>query len=162
MKTTERLTGAYEAQIEEFDDASRYIIMSDCHRGDGSVSDEFLKDKNVYLAAMDHYWKEGFTYIEGGGDGGAQLQAHCQGQLSRAGRDPLRFHRNALVPCTSSCRTRTTFGPILLMAATSTPATRQLFFTGSQFEALVLRALGYRSRSPDRPWPPGDLANDQA
>ena len=96
MKTTERLTGAYEkAQIEEFDDASRYIIMSDCHRGDGSVSDEFLKNKNVYLAAMDHYWKEGFTYIEAGD--GDELWEHDYKHIVKANRavsdQILRFHR---------------------------------------------------------------------
>ena len=67
MKTMQRLTSAYRgARVEEFDENSRYVIMSDCHRGDGSVSDEFLKNKNVYLAALGHYWKQGFTYIEAG------------------------------------------------------------------------------------------------
>jgi len=67
MKTMERLTSAYEnARVEEFDNDSKYIVMSDCHRGDGATSDEFLKNKNVYVAALDYYWKNGFTYIEAG------------------------------------------------------------------------------------------------
>ncbi len=67
MQTMARLTSAYHsARVEEFDANSRYVILSDCHRGDGALSDEFLKNKNVFVAALDHYWREGFTYIEGG------------------------------------------------------------------------------------------------
>ena len=85
MKTMQRLTSAYEsARIEEFDDDSRYVIMSDCHRGDGSVSDEFLKNKNVYLAALEHYWKEGFTYIEAGD--GDELWEHKYKHIIKANR----------------------------------------------------------------------------
>lgn len=52
-----------------FDDSSRIILMSDCHRGDGSYADEFLKNENVYLSALNHYYNEGYTYIEiGDGD----------------------------------------------------------------------------------------------
>ena len=96
MKTMQRLTSAYErARIEEFDDDSRYVIMSDCHRGDGSVSDEFLKNKNVYLAALGHYWKEGFTYI-GAGDGD-ELWEHDFKHIIRANRavweQLLQFHQ---------------------------------------------------------------------
>lgn len=91
MKTMQRPTSAYEsARIEEFDDDSRYVIMSDCHRGDGSVSDEFLKNKNVYLAALEHYWKEGFTLHRSRRRRrvvGAQVQAHHQGEPGRLGPD---------------------------------------------------------------------------
>jgi len=67
MRTMERLTSAYRnARVEEFDENSKYIILSDCHRGDGSMSDEFLKNKNIYVAALDHYFDNGYTYIEGG------------------------------------------------------------------------------------------------
>ncbi len=85
MKTMERLTSAYQnARVEEFDDSSKYIIMSDCHRGDGSVSDEFLKNKNVYLAAMEYYWKNGFTYIEAGD--GDELWEHQYKHIIKANR----------------------------------------------------------------------------
>jgi len=43
--------------------------MSDCHRGIGNAADNFAKNKNMYHAALNHYYREGFTYIElGDGD----------------------------------------------------------------------------------------------
>lgn len=48
---------------------SRYILFSDCHRGIGNANDNFLKNEYLYLAALDHYFQNGFTYIElGDGD----------------------------------------------------------------------------------------------
>ena len=48
---------------------SRYVLMSDCHRGIGTSSDNFLKNQNLYFAALQHYYKAGYTYIElGDGD----------------------------------------------------------------------------------------------
>lgn len=52
-----------------FDDNSRIVLMSDCHRGNGSWSDEFMKNQNIYFAALTEYYKENYTYIEiGDGD----------------------------------------------------------------------------------------------
>lgn len=52
-----------------FDDSSRIIIMSDCHRGDGSWADSFCKNQNIYYAALTYYYNRNFTYIElGDGD----------------------------------------------------------------------------------------------
>lgn len=48
---------------------SRFIIMSDCHRGDGSWSDNFLKNQNLFFAALNYYYELDYTYIElGDGD----------------------------------------------------------------------------------------------
>lgn len=48
---------------------SRYVLFSDCHRGNGSANDNFLKNQHLYLAALKHYYESGFTYIElGDGD----------------------------------------------------------------------------------------------
>lgn len=48
---------------------SRYVLMSDCHRGIGTSSDNFLKNQHLYSAALKHYYWRGFTYIElGDGD----------------------------------------------------------------------------------------------
>ena len=96
MKTTTRLSEAYEgARIELIDDSSRYVIMSDCHRGDGSKSDEFLKNKNTYTAALDYYWRSGFTYVEAGD--GDELWEHDFKHIIRANRavweQLLPFHR---------------------------------------------------------------------
>ncbi|HZH93788.1 MAG TPA: metallophosphoesterase [Tissierellaceae bacterium] len=70
MFTQKRLDQAYEgARLEYFDDSSKYVFMSDHHRGDGGTSDEFTKNQNVFLFALDHYYKNGFTYVEvGDGD----------------------------------------------------------------------------------------------
>ena len=43
--------------------------MSDCHRGDGTSNDNFLKNQNLYHAALEYDLQKGFTYIElGDGD----------------------------------------------------------------------------------------------
>jgi len=53
-----------------FDDRSRIVVMSDCHRGNGDGRfDNFLQNHNIYFAALNHYNREMFTYIElGDGD----------------------------------------------------------------------------------------------
>ena len=52
-----------------FDDSSKFIIMSDCHRGVDSHSDNFSKNQNLYFTALSYYLKCGYTYIElGDGD----------------------------------------------------------------------------------------------
>lgn len=48
---------------------SRYVLFSDCHRGNGTNNDNFLKTQHLYFAALEHYYRKGFTYIElGDGD----------------------------------------------------------------------------------------------
>lgn len=48
---------------------TKYVLISDCHRGCGTSNDNFLKNQNLYFAALQHYYKRGFTYIElGDGD----------------------------------------------------------------------------------------------
>lgn len=67
MKTMQRLTGAYrDATVVPFDGASKFVWLSDSHRGDGSLTDEFMKNKNIFVAALKHYFAEGFTLIEAG------------------------------------------------------------------------------------------------
>jgi UDP-2,3-diacylglucosamine pyrophosphatase LpxH len=65
-----RLSGVFEsAQQISFDDSSKIILMSDCHRGDGSWVDDFSKNQYLYFAALTHYYNEKYTYIElGDGD----------------------------------------------------------------------------------------------
>jgi predicted phosphodiesterase len=43
---------------------TKYIVMSDCHRGDGSAADEFAHNSLIYKCALEYYLKQGFTYIE--------------------------------------------------------------------------------------------------
>jgi UDP-2,3-diacylglucosamine pyrophosphatase LpxH len=67
LKRLSRLQGS--AKVLEFGDSSRIVLMSDCHRGDGGHADTFLRNRNVYLAALQHYDTEKYTYIElGDGD----------------------------------------------------------------------------------------------
>jgi len=67
MHTEQRLTEAYKgARIEYFDENSKYVFFSDCHRSNGSNSDEFIKNRNNYLFALEYYYKNGFTYVEAG------------------------------------------------------------------------------------------------
>ena len=70
MSTSSRLVRAFEkAPVLPFTNRSRYVLMSDCHRGVGTTSDNFLKNQHLYYAALEYYYKNGFTYIElGDGD----------------------------------------------------------------------------------------------
>lgn len=70
MSTLNRFEIAYrEAEILEFDDDSKFIFFSDCHRGDSSWADEFAGNRNIYYHAIRKYFQEGFTYFElGDGD----------------------------------------------------------------------------------------------
>lgn len=67
MDTDRRLTKAFKnAKIEYFDKDSKYIFFSDSHRGDDSVSDEFTRNQNLFLHALNYYYKEGYAYVEAG------------------------------------------------------------------------------------------------
>ena len=70
MSSQSRLDRAYrEARVIPFDDRSRLILFSDCHRGDNSFADDFANNRNIYYHALKHYHREGFTYLElGDGD----------------------------------------------------------------------------------------------
>lgn len=70
MFTDQRLTHAYKkAKVEYFDKDSKYIFFSDIHRGDDSVSDEFARNQNILLYALNYYYDKGYTYVEvGDGD----------------------------------------------------------------------------------------------
>lgn len=70
MFTDRRLTSAFKnAKVEYFDETSKYIFFSDSHRGDDSVSDEFARNQNIFLHAIDYYYNKGYTYVEvGDGD----------------------------------------------------------------------------------------------
>jgi UDP-2,3-diacylglucosamine pyrophosphatase LpxH len=70
MWTENRLAKVFKnAKVEYFDKNSKYIFFSDIHRGDDSVSDEFTRNQNLFLHALNYYYKEGYKYIEvGDGD----------------------------------------------------------------------------------------------
>lgn len=70
MSSLKNLSKVYESAKQiPFDDSSKIVIMSDCHRGDGSWADDFSKNQNLYIHALRHYYNQGYTYIElGDGD----------------------------------------------------------------------------------------------
>lgn len=74
MFTNRRLTEAYKnARVEYFDETSKYIFFSDVHRGNGSMSDEFARNRNIFHHALKYYYKNDFTYVEAG-DGDELLE----------------------------------------------------------------------------------------
>ncbi len=70
FSSKKRLDKAYTtAKIIPFDDSSKFVIFSDCHRGDNSFADDFANNRNIYAHALTHYYNEGFQYCElGDGD----------------------------------------------------------------------------------------------
>ena len=63
------------AKVIPFDDTSNIVLMSDCHRADGSRTDNFSKNQNICIAALSYYYKRNYTYIEiGDGD---ELWENC-------------------------------------------------------------------------------------
>ena len=70
MSVRRKLEKAYrEAEVIPFNRNSKFIIMSDCHRGQGNYADNFLQNQNVYFGALQYYFDRGYTYIElGDGD----------------------------------------------------------------------------------------------
>lgn len=70
MGVANRLERAFaQAPVLPLNRCSRYALISDCHRGVGSSSDNFLKNQHLYFAALEHYYRNGFSYIElGDGD----------------------------------------------------------------------------------------------
>ena len=70
MSFIKRISKVYEkAKVIEFNNSSKFIIMSDCHRGDGNLGDNFSKNQDIYFYALNYYYKNCYTYIElGDGD----------------------------------------------------------------------------------------------
>ncbi|GAB4580610.1 MAG: hypothetical protein Fur0022_33520 [Anaerolineales bacterium] len=52
-----------------FDNHSRLIFFSDTHRGDSTWADDFVPNEILFLHALQHYYAQGYTYVEvGDGD----------------------------------------------------------------------------------------------
>ena len=65
-----RLQSVYQnAPIIPYHSKTKFILMSDCHRGQGNAADNFLQNQNVFYGALEYYYQNGFIYIElGDGD----------------------------------------------------------------------------------------------
>ncbi len=70
MSSRKRISRAYRsAPRVSFNDNSKFILFSDCHRGDNSYADDFANNRNIYFHALKYYYHEGYTYCElGDGD----------------------------------------------------------------------------------------------
>lgn len=70
MRADRRLTRAFSSALKiEFDENSKFVFFSDCHRGDDSVSDEFARNQSIVLSALKYYYNNQFIYVEvGDGD----------------------------------------------------------------------------------------------
>lgn len=70
MSSYHRLSRAYQqAGRMTFNNHSKFILFSDCHRGDNSFADGFANNRNIYYHALQHYYAAGFHYCElGDGD----------------------------------------------------------------------------------------------
>ena len=65
MSAGKRLERAFaNAEVLPLHLCSRYVLISDCHRGVGTSSDNFLKNQHLYYAALEYYYRNGYTYIE--------------------------------------------------------------------------------------------------
>ncbi|HBT64313.1 MAG TPA: serine/threonine protein phosphatase [Ruminococcaceae bacterium] len=63
--TFNRMTKIFNSAPEiAFDNSSKLVLLSDCHRGDGSWIDDFMHNQNLYYAAVRYYFNNGFTYFD--------------------------------------------------------------------------------------------------
>lgn len=74
------------AQRVFFDKHSNIVLMSDCHRGTGSLGDDFYKNKEIYLHALNYYFNRNFTYIEIG-DGDELWENDCFSDILHTHRE---------------------------------------------------------------------------
>ncbi|MDD6038822.1 MAG: metallophosphoesterase family protein [bacterium] len=70
MGYKQRLDRAFDdVPVLPLGQGKKYVLFSDCHRGNGTHNDNFLKNQHLYLAAMRYYLRTQYTYIElGDGD----------------------------------------------------------------------------------------------
>lgn len=70
MSVYRRLQRVYESAPElPYNDRSKIVLMSDCHRGTGSGADNFASNQHLFDVALRNYDLDGYTYIElGDGD----------------------------------------------------------------------------------------------
>lgn len=81
-----RMTQAFRAaRTVLFDDDSRLVFFSDLHRGDNTRSDAFAANEDLFVGALRHYYRRGFTYIEVG-DGDELWQNRRLSDVKRAHR----------------------------------------------------------------------------
>ncbi len=81
MSYITRLDRAFkDAPVLPINKNSKYVFISDCHRGIGDNKDNFLKNEDEYLAALQYYYQYGYTYIEVG-DGDELWENRCLDEI---------------------------------------------------------------------------------
>ena len=88
MKATlKRLDEVWEkAPVITFHNNSKFVIMSDCHRGTANWGDNFAPNQHLFFAALNYYYKNGYSYIELG-DGDELWENRSMEQIVRAHSD---------------------------------------------------------------------------
>ena len=88
MKKTMRRLDEVRAisPVIEFDDKSKFVIMSDCHRGIANWGDNFAPNQHLFFAALHNYYENGYAYIELG-DGDELWENRHLEQIMRAHSD---------------------------------------------------------------------------
>ena len=94
MTYSSRLNKSFEGALRlPLNPCTKYVLFSDCHRGNGTWNDNFLKNQNLYYAALQQYYQSGYTYIElGNGDElweNRSTYPHCCGNTPCLSNQPL-------------------------------------------------------------------------
>lgn len=93
MSWQKRISNAFlHAPVLPLDQNSRYVLISDCHRGIGNSNDNFLKNQHLYSAALNHYLKTGYTYLELG-DGDELWENHSLARIINIHSDVFRLFK---------------------------------------------------------------------
>ncbi|MCL2861842.1 MAG: metallophosphoesterase family protein [Firmicutes bacterium] len=65
MLTQKKLTSLFNNSARiPFCDDSKIVFMSDAHRGEGGSTDEFARNQNIFLHALNYYFENDFLFFE--------------------------------------------------------------------------------------------------
>jgi predicted phosphodiesterase len=77
MNTQSRIDKAFDGAINiTFNSDDKIVIISDSHRGDNSFSDEFAQNQNIFIHALEYYYRNNYLLIENGD--GEELWEHAK------------------------------------------------------------------------------------
>ncbi len=87
-----RETAASPKRVIQFGPDDKFILFSDCHRGDNSWKDDYAPNRNLHLNALRYYLQREFTYIEMG-DGDELFEIKEFDAIAYAHRDIFYYMR---------------------------------------------------------------------
>jgi UDP-2,3-diacylglucosamine pyrophosphatase LpxH len=114
-----RIDKAYRAaQDFPLNDASKVVIMSDCHRGSGNLADDYAKNETIYYAALRAYDRQKYTYIELG-DGDELWECRSMTEITAAHKDIFQllahfYHEDRLFMLYGNHDIRKKYDPMLM------------------------------------------------